>query len=889
MKKNILNNLQNTILIVGIEEIFTNNIIDELLILFMNNNILRFYFVSPPENIIDYLENKGLVYKTDFIIINSINDIDNIEKSNVIICGFKPVDKALKLKFQNFKNEILYFGELGIFRNTWNKNIKSSKIIETSLTEYIDKYIIQYPEIEKVLIPDNNFNFVNRGKETELYENFIDNIDKRACKIIGLEGIGKQSFIQNLNKTTDLGENWLPPIRFIEKKYNLSYIIKHLVQALKIKVSDKEIPIHYPNHTPIIVKKIFKEFDKIENSKIFFLDFNLIINDSGKIIDPNLEMFIEDLISRDTYQGNRIYFISTKNFSISTKINKYFDNIYLNLLRANHIQQIMKYDFYQKGQRENAKIIRKLDYEDIEKVIGGHPTVAKLFVSATEKKNITQLIKDKKLRIQFEKKKIEYLLKVINVSNKEKKLLNLLILIKKPFTDDFFRLIKDTTSNTLQSLINKFLINFNSGKKEYNVPALIKETIKYDIKNTIVIKNNDEIGQIYWDLAENSLSINSTKTFDNYRSSLYHFERAENQIKIDLLVSRFKYKFLEKAEDFYKENKLQKAWYYFDILYKIDYLPNKKYWNFFLKSGVNTDQKEIDKLFIEALDLFPKDEFIKTTYASYLFHHKKMIEKSEEICLEIMDENPDNYGINNFYNQILFAKGEKKQAIDNLSSWIKRFSEIRNPTKNDTKQLESFKKTLDNIRNTKNNQLEKGNFEYFKNLTQNIIDILVKMSKRDDGKKSENIHNDYLSDFLQERKYNTDNQARTGNKLIDIEIQKENGATISIIEGLKLSGLDRNYIYDHIFKLLNEYDKTGNFVNYIVVYSECDDYSNLWKKYLNFLNEMNDFKTGLNYKIQMVKDRNNETGKADIFFAETIHNRNNEEISIYHLFVNMKK
>lgn len=189
--------------------------------------------------------------------------------------------------------------------------------------------------------------------------------------------------------------------------------------------------------------------------------------------------------------------------------------------------------------------------------------------------------------------------------------------------------------------------------------------------------------------------------------------------------------------------------------------------------------------------------------------------------------------------------------------------------------------------NNENISSKEGQFDFNK-LTKAIMDILVKMLKRSPDKEAENFHNDYLYDFLQERNYTVDNQARTGNQLMDIEIQETNGTTISIIEGLRLSYLNKKYIYDHLYKLINVYDKSGNPINYLIIYAENNEYVQLWKKYLNFLKEINNYKNGINYSIVEVKDRCEEVVKSDIFFAETIHDRNNSHVSVYHIFVNIR-
>ena len=175
----------------------------------------------------------------------------------------------------------------------------------------------------------------------------------------------------------------------------------------------------------------------------------------------------------------------------------------------------------------------------------------------------------------------------------------------------------------------------------------------------------------------------------------------------------------------------------------------------------------------------------------------------------------------------------------------------------------------------------------FNELTTSIIDCLVKMSKRIESRSPENIHNDSLSDCL-ENNYIIDSQSRVGNKLMDIEIKKQNGATISIIEGLILSGLKREYIYEHIHKLLHKYDKVGNHINFIIIYAEKENIKELWNKYISFLDELNDFdkKEPFNYKLTNKKEHTDEINKDEIFFIETIHKRNSD-VSLYHIMIKM--
>jgi len=113
----------------------------------------------------------------------------------------------------------------------------------------------------------------------------------------------------------------------------------------------------------------------------------------------------------------------------------------------------------------------------------------------------------------------------------------------------------------------------------------------------------------------------------------------------------------------------------------------------------------------------------------------------------------------------------------------------------------------------------------------------------------------------------------------DIKIENSKRKTLAIIEAFNLKGFDKNYIDRHLIKLFG-YDPTGLEKNFIIVYSEVNDFSGLWKKYLDNIYEI-DFRFPLKGITQ------EKTGYAEIKLAKTKHMREDEEVSIYHLFINM--
>jgi internalin A len=116
---------------------------------------------------------------------------------------------------------------------------------------------------------------------------------------------------------------------------------------------------------------------------------------------------------------------------------------------------------------------------------------------------------------------------------------------------------------------------------------------------------------------------------------------------------------------------------------------------------------------------------------------------------------------------------------------------------------------------------------------------------------------------------------------VDIKIETPDRETEAIIEAFILKSLDRRVIDSHLTKIFG-YDVNGLAHNFIIVYSEAEDFLELWKKYLDYIPGI-DFQ----HKLQG-KPVEQATGFAEIKLAMGKHLRQGTETSLYHVFVNMK-
>jgi hypothetical protein len=114
----------------------------------------------------------------------------------------------------------------------------------------------------------------------------------------------------------------------------------------------------------------------------------------------------------------------------------------------------------------------------------------------------------------------------------------------------------------------------------------------------------------------------------------------------------------------------------------------------------------------------------------------------------------------------------------------------------------------------------------------------------------------------------------------DIKIENSKGKTLAIIEAFNLKGFHKTIIDEHLERLF-KYDPGGLEKNFIIVYSEAYDFSGLWEKYLGNIKK-------IKFQFTLTEITEEKTGYAEIKLAKAKHTREGEEVSIYHLFINMK-
>ena len=175
---------------------------------------------------------------------------------------------------------------------------------------------------------------------------------------------------------------------------------------------------------------------------------------------------------------------------------------------------------------------------------------------------------------------------------------------------------------------------------------------------------------------------------------------------------------------------------------------------------------------------------------------------------------------------------------------------------------------------------------------QSLFDNILLALKKLQGhsltiQKYEDSRNKFIANELNMKNFRAYDQTQWGKAKtqpgeIDIKIEDETGETIAIYEAFNLKYFDRTVIKNHITKIFN-YDANGLSENYIVIYCNNNFMEN-WNKYNKYI-------PNIKYEYRMIDftdiSENNDI-PANIKIGIAKHERNDKQIRIYHLFVELQ-
>lgn len=187
------------------------------------------------------------------------------------------------------------------------------------------------------------------------------------------------------------------------------------------------------------------------------------------------------------------------------------------------------------------------------------------------------------------------------------------------------------------------------------------------------------------------------------------------------------------------------------------------------------------------------------------------------------------------------------------------------------------------------NVIEELKTPSIKEFTDKLVNACIKLqgNRIYRGNYSEDDRNTFIASILEASDYNTKDQTRWSTSAagksageIDIFIYDKKGSPFTIIEALNLDSLKTDYTILHINKIFT-YDTSGLECNFILVYSSAKKFSEFWTKYTKFISKHT-------YQYQFLSfEEINDYPFTDIKIGKAKHLRNNKDVLLYHIMVNL--
>ncbi|MBW3496194.1 hypothetical protein [Bacillus sp. FDAARGOS_1420] len=551
---------------------------------------------------------------------------------------------------------------------------------------------------------------------------------------------------------------------------------------------------------------------------------------------------------------------------------------------------------------QNMKIHEKIYFFDIKS-----PDILINFDGKKVQQFLKNIILDSGENLYIRKKALENFINLVMIKKIKKRSALGILIDEWEFTgDDFLEITR---------LKKLFLFYEDETEEIEEIYIVLKEHEKNEIKSESLF----QLGCIYF------LKANAIKDKEAYvkclKSSLEYFQKSNNCIEnridaeffctvIKLLLDIIQHRESEFQLSFKKMAKL---------------LWQQKLFSF--ESQVAPLQVGL----FRTLNAFRKISMVEPS--SWLDYRKEFNQlcyyfyeiKNQEVCMELMESSLlKNMKGNlmrrtieplfslNFKAEIckiekLLNEADKESEMHKFLSYLKQLiskTEVKENAEKDiifSKIINAFP-NIDNSRIKKEFQKITGDINTHKILNllelfseysyDKLIDVIINACINLQGNqlyrdKTENERNTFLATCLDMAGfYNKDqtlwsksNEGKTSGE-IDIFVKKKNGLPFSIIEALNLDSLKKDYLELHLRKIFG-YDTTGLKYNFIIVYSSSKNFSGLWKRYVDHIKK---------YKYPYAKIDYKEVEEyvyANIKVGKTVHLRNNQEIYLVHIMVDL--
>jgi hypothetical protein len=157
---------------------------------------------------------------------------------------------------------------------------------------------------------------------------------------------------------------------------------------------------------------------------------------------------------------------------------------------------------------------------------------------------------------------------------------------------------------------------------------------------------------------------------------------------------------------------------------------------------------------------------------------------------------------------------------------------------------------LQNFTNSIINNITRKNINYSE-LDYDLSWVLHRLARRSIRSSSEDESNDYIRDMMLSKHYEIKDQTREGNSSSGLQageldlIIEDRGDLFAIVEAMRLTSLDSQYIISHYLKLLTSYNPLSVKRLFLITYYEGTRFDSFWDRYSTYIMELDRETLGL--------------------------------------------
>lgn len=249
-----------------------------------------------------------------------------------------------------------------------------------------------------------------------------------------------------------------------------------------------------------------------------------------------------------------------------------------------------------------------------------------------------------------------------------------------------------------------------------------------------------------------------------------------------------------------------------------------------------------------------------------IYNNPRFLQWKEKLHFELIQINDDPY------------VAEILKLMNHFTGWNDRSTFEKLASK-----LYALKDHLDEYREYDGYiQIEEDSRIPEKEICDNVLRAISKLQRNHnyDANSSEDTMNDYIRDILDERYFIKD-QTRQGESEngdeageVDIQICHE-GLPVVMIEGIKVSSLERDRLRTHINKVLTKYDPNGCPYAFLLIYTTVKNFSAGYESIFDYFNKFE-------YPFSRENDLQDvDTGYGELKHAHIVLNRNGTKIRVH--------